>query len=210
VRGVRGRQPTPALEGRLIMRPTFTTVSGPICCSPGWERVKPRRRSARGPDALARVGAILELTTARHVPLFLHPGPAPGRDEPRGWRALTDHVAQIHAAWFTFASFGRREHPELAVSFAMLIGRAPLLSERSQARDGSPRAGCSPSPTTSSRPRSRRTPDQAGVSRAVVLRSGDGSAPVGRADQGVTVHPGKDSISRVHLRGRDRKPAQVV
>jgi hypothetical protein len=30
-----------------------------------------------------------------------------------GGRALTDYVAQMQGAWFTFASFGRREHPEL-------------------------------------------------------------------------------------------------
>jgi 6-methylsalicylate decarboxylase len=96
-----------------------------------------------GPDRLARVGPILEQTAARHVPLFVHPGPTPGEwradtsfGEPLWWRALTDYVAQMQAAWFTFASFGRREHPELNVIFTMLAGGAPLLSERLEARGG--------------------------------------------------------------------------
>jgi 6-methylsalicylate decarboxylase len=56
--------------------------------------------------------------------------------EPLWWRALTDYVAQMQAAWLTFAAFGRREHPELVVVFAMLAGGAPLLSERLTTRAG--------------------------------------------------------------------------
>jgi predicted TIM-barrel fold metal-dependent hydrolase len=96
-----------------------------------------------GPDGLSRLGPILERTAAGHVPLFVHPGPAVGQwcadasfGEPLWWRALTDYVAQMQAAWFTFASFGRREHPNLDVIFAMLAGGAPLLSERLESRGG--------------------------------------------------------------------------
>ena len=98
-----------------------------------------------GPDRLARLGAILERTAAHQVPLFIHPGPAHGGwradasfTKPLWWPALTDYVAQMQAAWLTFASFGRREHPRLVVIFAMLAGGAPLLSERLESRGGPP------------------------------------------------------------------------
>ncbi len=75
------------------------------------------------------------------MPLLVHPGPAPGADEreaglnePLWWRALTDYVAQMQAAWLTFVTLGRRRHPKLTVVFAMLAGGAPLLSERLAAR----------------------------------------------------------------------------
>ena len=42
----------------------------------------------------------------------------------------------MQAARFTFASFGRRDHPELNVIFTMLAGGAPLLSERLESRGG--------------------------------------------------------------------------
>ncbi len=96
-----------------------------------------------GPDRLDRVGVILERTAARQVPLFVHPGPAPGTwrhdvsvGEPVWWPALTDYVSQMQAAWLTFAAFGRDQHPELTVVFAMLAGAAPLLSERLASRGG--------------------------------------------------------------------------
>src|SRR5437763_3084943 len=98
-----------------------------------------------GPDRLALVGAILERTAVCGVPLFVHPGPAPGQWRGRAsfgesvwWPALTDYVAQMQAAWLTFAAFGRREHPRLVVIFAMLAGGAPLLSERLKSRGGPP------------------------------------------------------------------------
>ena len=54
--------------------------------------------------------------------------------EPDWWRALTVYVAQMQGAWLTFATFGRRKHPELKIVFTMLAGGAPLLSERLRAR----------------------------------------------------------------------------
>jgi 6-methylsalicylate decarboxylase len=96
-----------------------------------------------GRDALELVAPLLERTAARGIPLLVHPGRAPGQvvsdpslTEPLWWRALTDYVAQMQAAWLTFAALGRREYPELAVAFAMLAGGAPLLSERLAARGG--------------------------------------------------------------------------
>ncbi|HTW12241.1 MAG TPA: amidohydrolase family protein, partial [Solirubrobacteraceae bacterium] len=96
-----------------------------------------------GPDRLHRLGPVLERVAQHNVPLFVHPGRAPGQrvedayvDEPLWWRPLTGYVAQMQAAWLTFAGLGRREHPDLKVVFAMLGGGAPLLSERLNARGG--------------------------------------------------------------------------
>jgi 6-methylsalicylate decarboxylase len=96
-----------------------------------------------GRDRLELVGGLLERVAARRVPLFVHPGPALGGrtpceplSEPLWWRALTDYVAQMQAAWLTFAAFGRRAHPYLTVIFALLAGCAPLHSERLEARGG--------------------------------------------------------------------------
>ena len=44
----------------------------------------------------------------------------------------------MHAAWLTFATYGRRELPRLRTVFAMLAGGAPLLSERLATRGGPP------------------------------------------------------------------------
>jgi hypothetical protein len=79
----------------------------------------------------------------RDAPLFIHPGPglcAPVADsslaDPLWWPALTRYVAQMQAAWLSFATIARRAHPRLRVVFAMLAGGAPLLSERLAARGG--------------------------------------------------------------------------
>ncbi len=95
---------------------------------------------------LARLDAlhpVLERVAARGVPLFVHPGRAPGQHvdqaslgDPTWWTALTGYVSQMQAAWLTFAAHGRREHPELIVVFTMLAGGAPLLSERLGTRGG--------------------------------------------------------------------------
>ncbi len=97
------------------------------------------------PEALAVYGPLLERIAAREAPLFVHPGPGPewrpaeaALSEPLWWRPLTDYVAQMQAAWLTFVTHGRREHPRLRVVFAMLAGGAPLLSERLAARGGPP------------------------------------------------------------------------
>ena len=49
---------------------------------------------------------------------------------------MTSYVNQMQAAWLTFVTAGRREHPDLQVVFAMLAGGAPLLTERLTARGG--------------------------------------------------------------------------
>lgn len=98
-----------------------------------------------GPERLARIGGLLERASDHRVPVLVHPGPAPedwsappAFGEPVWWRGLIDYVAQMHAAWLTFASFGRRELPDLTIVFSMLAGGAPLLTERLKARGGPP------------------------------------------------------------------------
>ncbi len=96
-----------------------------------------------GPDPIRALGPVLARVAEHQVPLFVHPGRAPGQPvhepsltEPLWWQALTGYVAQMQAAWLAFMAFGRREHPELKILFAMLAGGAPLLSERLTARGG--------------------------------------------------------------------------
>jgi 6-methylsalicylate decarboxylase len=93
------------------------------------------------PDALAELHPLLARAAERGAPVFVHPGP--GRHhraressltEPLWWSALTDYVAQMQAAWLSFATVARREHPRLLVLFAMLAGGAPLHAERLSAR----------------------------------------------------------------------------
>jgi predicted TIM-barrel fold metal-dependent hydrolase len=96
-----------------------------------------------GREALDALGPVLERVHFHGVPLFVHPGgvsagqahEAPLTD-PLWWRALTDYVSQMQAAWLTFATHGRRELPGLTVVFAMLAGGAPLQSERLATRGG--------------------------------------------------------------------------
>ncbi len=98
------------------------------------------------PDALAAIEPLLTRAAELQAPVFVHPGPAPGQRRPRDvslteplwWAALTDYVAQMQAAWLTFASVGRRRYPTLAVLFAILAGGAPLHAERLAARGGPP------------------------------------------------------------------------
>jgi hypothetical protein len=92
------------------------------------------------PEALAAVAPLLDRLEARGAPLFVHPGPvlAPAAAVPTWWPALTDYVAQMQAAWFSFLHAGRPGHPRLRVLFAMLAGGAPLQLERYAARSGSP------------------------------------------------------------------------
>lgn len=97
---------------------------------------------AEGPGP---VTPVLERVAALGAPLFVHPGPGvaggvvgteASLTEPLWWRALTDYVAQMQAAWLAFATLVRREHPALVVVFAMLAGGAPLLNERLATRGG--------------------------------------------------------------------------
>jgi len=96
-----------------------------------------------GVDAMEALGPVLARIAERHVSLFVHPGPASRNDareaaptEPPWWRALTDYVTQMQAAWLTLAALSRRDHPDLIVVFSMLAGGAPLLSERLATRGG--------------------------------------------------------------------------
>ncbi|MGH2859073.1 MAG: amidohydrolase family protein [Solirubrobacteraceae bacterium] len=91
---------------------------------------------------LARLAAVLERVQERGVPLFVHPGPIRGAEatggDPGWWRALTDYVAQMQAAWLTFATAGRPRLPRLRVVFTMLAGGGPLLAGRLALRGGPP------------------------------------------------------------------------
>jgi 6-methylsalicylate decarboxylase len=95
------------------------------------------------PDGWSEIEPVLARAEALGTPVFVHPGPGRGRrqresslTEPLWWQALTDYVAQMQAAWLSFATLGRREHPHLTVLFAMLAGGAPLHAERLSARGG--------------------------------------------------------------------------
>jgi hypothetical protein len=105
-------------------------VSLPACALAG----RPRLETMR---------SVLQRVQDRGVPLFVHPGGVATREareaglnEPLWWRALTDYVSQMQAAWLTFATHGRRELPGLRVVYAMLAGGGPLLSERLATRGG--------------------------------------------------------------------------
>jgi 6-methylsalicylate decarboxylase len=96
-----------------------------------------------GRHALDVLGPALERVQSHRVPLFVHPGGVTGSHaheapltDPLWWRALTDYVSQMQAAWLTFATHGRRELPTLTVVFAMLAGGGPLQSERLATRGG--------------------------------------------------------------------------
>ncbi len=103
------------------------------------------------PGALERIEPLLARLEHHEAPLFVHPGPLPGSDRTGDatsqpsfwWPALSDHAAQMRAAWLAFLNCGRRAHPRLRMLFAMLAGGAPLRSERHADRDG---AACKPDP----------------------------------------------------------------
>ncbi|MGP0033048.1 MAG: amidohydrolase family protein [Solirubrobacteraceae bacterium] len=97
------------------------------------------------PDDLDHLEPVIARAAKLDAPVFVHPGPALGRPnrepsltEPVWWAAMTDYIAQMQAAWLTFAALGRRRYPRLRVLFALLAGGAPLLSERLGARGGPP------------------------------------------------------------------------
>jgi 6-methylsalicylate decarboxylase len=102
-----------------------------------------------GLDALASLRPLLGRLEDAGAPLLVHPGPGPGESsapsgagaepslaDPLWWSALTRYVSQMHAAWLTFVSAGRAEHPRLRAIFTMLAGLAPLHAERLSSRGG--------------------------------------------------------------------------
>ena len=102
-----------------------------------------------GHHALASLRPLLRRLEDVGAPLLVHPGPGlgasptrsgagsePSLADPLWWSALTRYVSQMHAAWLTFISAGRAEHPRLRVIFTMLAGLAPLHAERLSARGG--------------------------------------------------------------------------
>ncbi|QFQ95499.1 amidohydrolase family protein [Streptomyces phaeolivaceus] len=92
-----------------------------------------------------RCAPLLDLLEERDLPLFVHPGPAPGgAGGPGWWPAMVPYVEQMHSAWFAFRAFGRPRHPRLRVCFALLAGLAPLHGERFAARGGGADTGADP------------------------------------------------------------------
>jgi 6-methylsalicylate decarboxylase len=91
-----------------------------------------------GPQQLDRIGPVLERLAQRGAPLFVHPGPAPAGDArlPAWWPPSTSYVSEMQAAWLAWAGWGRKNHPQLKVAWAMLAGCAPLQHERLKARGG--------------------------------------------------------------------------
>jgi predicted TIM-barrel fold metal-dependent hydrolase len=96
-----------------------------------------------GRDAFEAIAPALERVQWHGAPLFVHPGGVSAPDareaslhDPLWWRALTDYVSQMQAAWLTFTAYVRRELPRLQTVFTMLAGGAPLLNERLAARGG--------------------------------------------------------------------------
>jgi len=97
-----------------------------------------------GPEGLDRCGPLLERLARRAAPLLVHPGPGPWRAShaaaepgtPGWWPAMTHYVADMNTAWHAFAAFGRAQHPDLRIVFAMLAGGAPLHGERLAGRGG--------------------------------------------------------------------------
>lgn len=110
-----------------------------------------------GLDALASLRPLLCRLEDVGAPLLVHPGPGPARSptrsgigaepsltDPLWWSALTRYVSQMHAAWLTFVSAGRAEHPRLRAIFTMLAGLAPLHAERLSSRGGPTALGHDP------------------------------------------------------------------
>lgn len=81
---------------------------------------------------------LLDVLAERDLPLFIHPGPAPGPPAagPAWWAPVVPYVQQLHAAWFAFRAFGRPAYPWLRVCFSALAGLGPLHGERLAARGG--------------------------------------------------------------------------
>jgi hypothetical protein len=49
---------------------------------------------------------------------------------------MTSYIADMQTAWLAWATWGRAQHPDLKVVWAMLAGGAPLHAERLAARGG--------------------------------------------------------------------------
>ncbi|MCW2920680.1 MAG: amidohydrolase [Thermoleophilia bacterium] len=96
----------------------------------------PRIASAAALDAL---GAVLARCARRSRAVFIHPGIGRPNVDTRftpGWDAVTDYVAQQHAAWCAWQAWGRARHGDLRIAFAMGAGLAPLHADRLELRAG--------------------------------------------------------------------------
>jgi hypothetical protein len=91
------------------------------------------------PGGMGRLAPLLDVLDAAARPLLVHPGPAGAEDgpgRPDWWAPVVPYVAQLNAAWWTWADGGRERFPRLPVCFAALAGLGPLHGERQRARGG--------------------------------------------------------------------------
>lgn len=89
--------------------------------------------------AIESLGAVLARCARRSRAVFIHPGTGRTNVDTRftpGWDAVTDYVAQQHAAWCAWQAWGRPRHRDLRIAFAMGAGLAPLHADRLELRAG--------------------------------------------------------------------------
>ena len=130
--------------------------------------------------------------------------PTPSR-RPGWWPAMTRYVADMNAAWHTFAAFGRPQHPRLRVVFAMLAGGAPLHGERLAARGGPAAASPTRARSTTRPPTARgRWTRSCGASGSI----SSSTAPTGRSSRPRRTGPARPSGRRRDGRGERRAAAR--
>ena len=118
----------PAAEEVSIARQALSDGAAGVCV--------PATRLAI-PDGAPAVLPLLDAVADAGAPVFIHPGPVPGRGgQPAWWAPATGYVAQQHAAWHVFHTLVRPELPSLRAIFALLAGLAPLHTERTIRRGG--------------------------------------------------------------------------
>jgi hypothetical protein len=90
------------------------------------------------PAAIEAAAPLLHWCEQHGWPVLVHPGPVTGQPAgvPPWWSALVDYVAQLHAAWWTWHTVGRRLLPELRLCFVAGAGLAPVHHERFTMRSG--------------------------------------------------------------------------
>ena len=136
------RAAAPASRSRPARSPTRARSTASAPCSSG------RKTSAR------RCSCIRGRRPGQHPP-------QPSLDQPLWWAALTGYVAEMQAAWLTFATVGRREHPRLRHPVRD-AGRRRAAAQRAPGRRAAaPRSNCatrsrSTRPRATARWRSRR------------------------------------------------------
>jgi hypothetical protein len=93
------------------------------------------------PVAWERAARVLLAAELAGKPVFVHPGPEPGRglsgQLPAWWAPVVGYVAQMQAAWWGWQAFGGRAlFPRLRLLFGAAAGLAPVHTERYELRGG--------------------------------------------------------------------------